>query len=98
MRRANADYAAVERALTEYQRQTIRDYARACGLAEEDVWSDPLCCAMGIRLAVDNEVEDAQYEGATERQALLRAAVRLDLDFESVLRQRRRSRRKADVA
>lgn len=92
MRKAHADYAALDAALQAHQRQTLCDYASARGTSD---WRDePLCCAAAVVLAVDNVLADLRTTNVPERQALLRAAMMFDLDFETLCRQRRRRGRR----
>lgn len=97
MRRAEADYAAIEAALAPHQLKTIHDYAAAIGRTSEDMWSNPLCCVLATALAVDNVLQMRLAEGWTERTALTHIAVTFDLDVETLLRRRRMAKRSASA-
>ena len=94
MRRAHADYAAVEAALEPHQLKTVRDYARTQH-AHPDEWSKlPVCCAIAIALAVENVSSRLRRSGLPEKDALMRTAAQLDVDFETLQRHQRLLRRR----
>ncbi|GMV03955.1 MAG: hypothetical protein AMXMBFR53_02370 [Gemmatimonadota bacterium] len=100
MRRIHADWEAVDAALAPHQRRTLREYAAARGIAEDSLWEDPVVCTMGVALAVDAALAAARARGEpVERRALLQAAVKFDVDIETLLRRQRRRRRlrEADI-
>jgi hypothetical protein len=87
--RAHADYDAVGAALEPQQLATLRAYARTQRLRPEEWSKIPLCCAIAIPLAVENVVRHLREIGLSEKDALIRAAAQLDLDFETLQRRRR---------
>lgn len=95
MRHVKADWRAVEAALETYQLRTLRDYAGTRGFDADTAWDDASYRTVAIALAVENAIGASMAtDGISERQALLRIAVRFDLDIETLLRQRRRFRRR----
>src|SRR5687767_4461989 len=90
----HADYNAVERALLPHQLQTVRDYARSQGIESDAWWHDRMCCIIATSLAVDNVLRESLADGLSEKQALTSAAVRLDLDVETLQRHCREIRRR----
>lgn len=91
----SADRHAIEAILEEHQRRTLKEYAACKGLEENAAWSDPSYRTVAIALAVDKTVKAlVMHEQISERQALARAAVEFNLDIETLLRRRRRFRRR----
>lgn len=96
MRKAQADYAAVDKALLSHQRRTLNEYAYVRGAAE---WIDePAACVIAVPLAVENMLTRLSTEGMSERDALLRIASDFDLEIGTLRRQQRRAKQKMVVA
>lgn len=94
MRTCEANYDAVKRELHSHQSMTLSEIARARG--EADWTAEPVCRSVAVTLAVENMLR-ALIEGRhTERQALMRIAILLDIDFETLQRQRRRHQKRRD--
>lgn len=95
MRRITANWTAIAAALEPHQARTLQEYGRAKGLHSEELWQDPACSTVAIALAVENLVATVcTSRRVTERQALVQAAIQFELDIETLLRQRRRFRRR----
>jgi hypothetical protein len=96
MRRAQADYVAVEAALAPHQLRTLNDCAIVYG-CQAGEWRDiPVLCSLAIALAVANTFNKLVVSGASDRQALVRTASLLDVDVETLLRRRRALKRHPD--
>lgn len=99
MRRISADWRAIEGALQPHQVRTLRDYAASKGLATDALWTDPVACTVAMSLAVDNALADLEHAGGrVDRRSLIDAAVRFDLDVETLLRRERRIGRRGKRA
>jgi hypothetical protein len=80
----------VQQHLADHQLRTLSEYAIARGTAE---WTEePIAVAMGIRLAMDNLLAELCQEGVTGKLALIRVAALLDVDFDTLVRDRRRGK------
>jgi hypothetical protein len=94
MRNGPGNHSDIEAALEQHQQRTLTDYARARCLSVDEIWQDPACRRLATTLAVGNVLQECRENGLTDRQAFGCAAVRLDLDVESLYRQHRRYRRR----
>jgi hypothetical protein len=91
MRKSEADYVAVEAALRPHQTRTLSDYAAARGV--DEWWEDTVACIVASALAAANTLDQQQRQGVSEPAAILQTATLLDLDPETLRRQRRRAKR-----
>lgn len=85
MRKCQADYEAIERALCPYQQHALTDYALARGISH---WRDDTAgCVVAVALAVANRIQALDAEGVSGRSAYALIAVAFDLDPDTVRRQ-----------
>jgi hypothetical protein len=92
MRRIEADWTQVCEVLTEWQLMTMEDYAEARGWPRVQWMRDPVCAVMAATLAAEATIRKFSENGLTERQSVVRAAIELELDVETLFRRRRLSR------
>jgi hypothetical protein len=80
--------------LDSHHLEALRDGAEARGFERMAWFEDPVAACLGTALAVAKCSASFMSQGMHERQALSRSASELYLDYETLIRQKRATRRR----